>query len=49
MRDWANKSNSNKEKLIQLSDELKLEANDKGYEKLKWIAKEAIDEDILGR
>ena len=47
MKDWAKKSKKNKEKLITLSEKLKEEAKDKGYKKLRLVAEEAIDNDIL--
>jgi len=47
MQDWVKESESNKNKLIKLSDKLKEEATDKGYKDLIWIAEEAIDEDLL--
>jgi len=47
MQNWAKSSKSNFDKLSRLSELLKKEAKDKGSNDLKWIAFEAIDEDIL--
>ena len=48
MQSWVKESESNKNKLIKLSAKLKEEATDKGYKELRWVAEEAIDEDLLG-
>ena len=47
MQNWVKSSKSNFDKLSRLSELLKKEAKDKGSKDLKWIAFEAIDEDIL--